>query len=310
MAMVSGMPVFSHSLPRWMHYKGARCLGPQGDLAYQLDDGFSSFILPLPPPPVLFPRKNLSRKFAVLLMRSAYDAADELDFIAMDKFQMKFWKLRQSEVEPYTLQYRPLNVKYGDLTDPLYFDFISFAQFATISNEMKNGQYVFQERNGANGELQTVRRDASSLTNSQLPQAFTRRAGNLIYSRLLQGFEGESFNVPRPCPPKSDSTCLAEGISKLLQLFVDQGYALNANVEEVKIDKMANDLKLRIRLLGSSTLWGMRTLASRRASVLNNFDALAVKAFLEASSRSASFNIHFTDTYKEEIWTVGNSDQL
>lgn len=287
-----------------MHSKGARCLGSQGDLAYQLDDRLSSFILPFPPSPVLFPRKNLNRKFAVLLMRSAYDAADDLDFIAMDKFQMKFWKLRQSEVEPYTLQYNPLKVKYGDLTDPLYFDFISFAQFATISNEMRNGEYVFQERNGANGELQTVRRDASALANSRLPLAFSRRAGNLIYSRLLQGFEGESFRVPRPCPPMSDSTCLTEGIIKLLQLFVDQGYALNASVEEVSVDKRSNNLKLRIRVLGSSTLWGMRTLASRGASVLTHFDALAVNSFLEASLRSASFKSRFTDTYKEELWTV------
>lgn len=31
----------------------------------------------------------LNLKFAVLLMRSAYEAVDALDFIAMDKFQIK-----------------------------------------------------------------------------------------------------------------------------------------------------------------------------------------------------------------------------
>ena len=35
------------------------------------------------------------------------------------EFVLQFWKLRQSEVEPYTLQYSPLKVKYGDLTDPV-----------------------------------------------------------------------------------------------------------------------------------------------------------------------------------------------
>jgi hypothetical protein len=35
------------------------------------------------PEPVLFPRKALSQVFAVLLMRSAYDAVDQLDFIPM-----------------------------------------------------------------------------------------------------------------------------------------------------------------------------------------------------------------------------------
>ena len=35
------------------------------------------------PEPVLFPRKAVSQVFAVLLMRSAYDAVDQLDFIPM-----------------------------------------------------------------------------------------------------------------------------------------------------------------------------------------------------------------------------------
>lgn len=35
------------------------------------------------PEPVLFPRKALNQVFAVLLMRSAYEAVDALDFIPM-----------------------------------------------------------------------------------------------------------------------------------------------------------------------------------------------------------------------------------
>ena len=48
------------------------------------------------------------QRFAVLLMRSAYEAVDRLDFIAMDKFQKQFWLLRQSEQESYNMQYSPL----------------------------------------------------------------------------------------------------------------------------------------------------------------------------------------------------------
>lgn len=47
--------------------------------------------------------------------------------------QARFWKLRQSELEGYNLLYSPLRMRQGDLTDPLYFDFISFSQYATIS---------------------------------------------------------------------------------------------------------------------------------------------------------------------------------
>lgn len=49
----------------------------------------STFIPPPAPEPVKFQRKRLDLKFAVLLMRSSYEAADELDFVAMDKFQVK-----------------------------------------------------------------------------------------------------------------------------------------------------------------------------------------------------------------------------
>ena len=37
----------------------------------------------LQPEPVAFPRKALDQRFAVLLLRSTYDAVDALDFIAM-----------------------------------------------------------------------------------------------------------------------------------------------------------------------------------------------------------------------------------
>lgn len=37
----------------------------------------------------------------------------------MRQIYMQFWKLRQSELEPYALQYSPLKAKYGDLGDPV-----------------------------------------------------------------------------------------------------------------------------------------------------------------------------------------------
>ena len=59
------------------------------DVSYQFEDTFGSLSLPITPEPVLFPRKTLNLKFAVLLMRSAYEAVDALDFIPMDKFQIR-----------------------------------------------------------------------------------------------------------------------------------------------------------------------------------------------------------------------------
>jgi hypothetical protein len=75
------------------------------------------FSLPFSAPePVRFPRKALDPALAVLLMRSSYDAMDALDFIARQDFEARFWKLRQSQVEAYNLQYAPLRPRPGDLT--------------------------------------------------------------------------------------------------------------------------------------------------------------------------------------------------
>ena len=91
-------------------------------------------------------RKTLNLNFAVLLMRSTYEAADALDFIAMDKFQVNFFKLRQSEFEAYKLLVDPLPVPVGNLASPIYFDFIAFSQWATLSQAMKDAPQVFSVR--------------------------------------------------------------------------------------------------------------------------------------------------------------------
>ena len=49
------------------------------------------FQLPITnPEPVKFPRKGLDQRFAVLLMRSSYDAVNVLDFIPMEKFEVRW----------------------------------------------------------------------------------------------------------------------------------------------------------------------------------------------------------------------------
>ena len=48
-----------------------------------LPGNFAEIFSPSQPEPVLFPRRSLTQVFAVLLMRSAYEAVDELNFIPM-----------------------------------------------------------------------------------------------------------------------------------------------------------------------------------------------------------------------------------
>jgi hypothetical protein len=47
------------------------------------------------PPAQAALRERLDRDFAVLLMRTSYAVADDLDFVPMDEFQRDFFLLRQ-----------------------------------------------------------------------------------------------------------------------------------------------------------------------------------------------------------------------
>jgi hypothetical protein len=70
---------------------------------------------------------------------------------------------------------------------------------------------------GSDGESRTVRRDERLKDNATLPAAFINKAGDMMYEKLIEGFEGEVFDAPPPdssdflavsaCPfPRS--TCL------------------------------------------------------------------------------------------------------
>ena len=54
--------------------------------------------------PRSLPRSKLSSDFAVLLMRTSYSVADDLDFYPMDKFQQDQFLFRQDEWEKYREQ--------------------------------------------------------------------------------------------------------------------------------------------------------------------------------------------------------------
>jgi hypothetical protein len=62
---------------------------PGGSLASQLNKALPFPLFPVSPPePIGFPRKQLDTRFAVLLMRSSYDAVDALDFIPRQQFEV------------------------------------------------------------------------------------------------------------------------------------------------------------------------------------------------------------------------------
>lgn len=261
-------------------------------------------LLPMQPGPIGFPRRQLGLNFAVLLMRSGYDAVDDLDFIPMDEFQKKFWKLRQAEWEPYTLLHSPLRITQGALDSPLYFDFINFSQAAAAGTAMSQGKQVFEEYEEESEGKRLVTRDPSLKDNALLPARFFERQGDRIYRGLVEGFRGEQFGGPLPCAPGASSKEVLAGVESLLGVFNAQGYALKASLTPGPSSSSVGGTTFAVRLEGPANLWSLQALAARRSSVYSQHDAAVVAAFLRASGISSTCRLSWNDTAVQQQWTL------
>lgn len=103
----------------------------------------------------------------------------------------------------------------GDLSDPKYFDFISAAQIATITREMRTGRLIFEELTGAEGTKEVVSRGPSSPQNNDLlPWALYKGAGEAIYAGVL------SCLPSKLSPPLCHFVCLSLCFCPCLCLYI------------------------------------------------------------------------------------------
>ena len=264
------------------------------------------------PEPVMFPRPTIALAFAVCLLRSSYEAVDECDVLAMDTFQATSWKFRQSEWEPYKYLYEPLKIEQGAIADPLYFDFATFVQTATVGRAIPKSTSVFEERVGAEGTPRIVRRDESLRDNDALPEAIAERCGKKIYERLVNGFDrGEDFQVeyfpgaPKPVSRDARGTQRLDeaigGMRAIAEVFVDNGYALRISVDnDLRASNRPENAdvsrRVRVRVNGPATLWGARELINRGIVTTNEFLGFTLTAYLAESGISSAYTERVTDT--------------
>lgn len=231
------------------------------------------------PPKVLRPKLDLD--FAVLLMRSSYNILDELDVVAMDQFQRDFFLIRQSEYEPYVSQLGAGFVKQGDLTDPYYFDFISFAQYKAINREITvEPAYVFEEKQPVEvgeGEPQkfvtrVIRRDPA-LSNEALPSEHSRRVGGQILKRFDALFGGSKSGLPEYSGRRPTPSELRAALEQLVKLFLLNGFAWagDAAIVSESLGKSNGKLEVCLTLTSPATIWGGQSLHNERASVQNDY---------------------------------------
>lgn len=179
-------------------------------------------------------------------MRSSYDIADELDFVPMNRFQKEFFLTRADEWARYRMGHdemkNAVSVSMFDLSDPLYFDFISAVQYATIAGLMRDpAPAEFEERLGVEAAGRLVRRDPA-VRDALLPSLFLERVGDRILDALLVNFSGPDFYTqpPPPCPPATGGGVAAaaaqrsavDGIRRLYAVLAENGYAQAAAVSD------------------------------------------------------------------------------
>lgn len=235
------------------------------------------------PPHIQIPRRRIELPFAIQCMRQSYNNADELDFVAMDEFQRSFFLFRASEWEDYR-QYHP-TVMQGDLADPLYFDFISFAQYATIANKMRNGALEFVERIGAEGTPVVIRRDTRWGNNDLLPIVHSQRVGDALLDWMLITYPQTAM------PPVQLSNETSSSREKLVASFEDfERYArlvldiflINSYCVSVEISTLPSSLDgvniMTLKMRAPANLWSQEVLRSRRDLPVNDFEIKALEA--------------------------------
>lgn len=224
------------------------------------------------PPKVLRTRMNLD--FAVLLMRSSYNAVDTIDIVPMQQFQKDFFLVRQAEYQYYANALGPGAMQQGDLADPNYFDFISFAQYSTICREVSDPAVIFEEQQPVEvGEDQpqqfktvVIKRDASLSTN-ELAHKHTELVGNAILDKLIEKFGETASAIPMEANGRPDSSALLASFKQMVNLFVINGFAYDGTASITKIDKNEGDAsgtEFSIVATSPATLWSGQSLKVRQ----------------------------------------------
>ena len=261
------------------------------------------------PPKVL--RNKLNLDFAVLLMRSSYNTLDELDVVAMDQFQRDFFIIRQAEYQTYVDLLGPGAVQQGDLTNPAYFDFISFAQYATINREILNPETVFEEQQPVEvpeGEPQkfvpiVIKRKVES---ALLPTKHDEMVGDKVLDRLNEIFGGTEAQIPA-IDRSSDSATVLKALKQLTVLFLINGFAFDGNAviskESVTKASSAVGTEFTITLTAPATLWSGQALQLRKGvKVTNDFFLKTASALLRRAGFVVS-NSSVKYTSNQEITT-------
>jgi hypothetical protein len=211
-------------------------------------------------------------------MRSSYDALESLRIGGMDQFQKDFFFERQLYWDPYRSSPGLPPVQQGVLADPNYFDFISFAQYATIDARLSAPLAVYTEvvplpelpgadpsaASSAPGFETVARRRPPSVPDAALPPLFSSRVGASLLAYFAKTFGGTALAVPpfeRAAPLRS--------LAALCACFSLCGFSAKATAAEPSPGSFLLDFPQ------PATAWSGRALARKGSKCVNDFPLMA-----------------------------------
>lgn len=278
------------------------------------------------PPKIL--RQRIATDFAVLLMRSSYAITDTLDIIPMNQFQRDFFLIRSAEYENYVQSLGPGYVKQGDLTDPSYFDFISFAQYLTINRALSDPPYIFEELQPVtvpSGSVDETLNDSvqlqkfetvvirRSLPNDRLIEEFDQRMGQAILQYIDDTYNDTASSLPRLSNPRPPVDEVEAGLTQLLKLFLVNGFAWEGQVKVVtsrqnnnpSILEDASGVTFCLTLVSPASVWGHESLLHQRCPLRNDYLLKTAKQLVQRMGYSiASSSIKFEGTSELSYLTL------
>jgi len=241
-----------------------------------------------------------------------------------DQFQRDFFLIRQAEYEQYVSDLGPGIVQQGYLTDPYYFDFISFAQYATINREIfQDPAVLFSEQQPMQvGEdepqqfISTVVKRDPSLTNDHLGPTHQKMVASAILDRFDETFGATDARIPKFEPNSRPSAdVVLRTISQLTNLFLINGYAWEGKTTISK--PAAGDsgdaagTQFTISLTAPANIWSGQALQVKSRTpgggggLINSFPFITAKELVSRMGYTiASSSIKYEGTTESSCFTI------
>lgn len=196
--------------------------------------------------------------------------------------------------------------------DPYYFDFISFAQYATIFREISiDPAVVFEEQQPVllgedNQEFvsKVVRRNEAYIDDSKLPMYHDLMVGTKILDKMNETFASTTAAISS-FDSNASVNDVVTSLQQMVDIFLINGFAFAGKVSAKKsgANGKASGSTIEIIMYSPANFWSRKALLQKKANPTNDFVLKTARVLLNRNGfQVSSTKVKFTGN--EEITTI------